>query len=82
MNELENLKRFLHEETVLTIAALLAACSMFAVPPDGRYFGYVHPYRFYCRSDNGGRGNYLAVFSLVNFPLMAVLLLVSKLFFT
>lgn len=35
------IKRFLKNETVLVISALLAAASAFAVPPSAAYFGYI-----------------------------------------
>ena len=35
------LKRFLKQETVLSVAAVLAVLSMFFVPPDADYLGYI-----------------------------------------
>ena len=35
------LKRFLKQETVLSVAAILAVLSMFFVPPDADYLGYI-----------------------------------------
>ena len=35
------LKRFLKRETVLSVAAVLAVLSMFFVPPDADYLGYI-----------------------------------------
>ena len=38
---LQKIKELLKEETVLTIAAILAIISMFVIPPDAEYIGYV-----------------------------------------
>jgi len=35
------LKQFIQQETVLTVAAVLAVLSMFFVPPDAQYAGYI-----------------------------------------
>ena len=35
------LKQFIQQETVLTVAAVLAVLSMFFVPPDAQYTGYI-----------------------------------------
>lgn len=37
----ETIKRLLKEETVLTVAAVLAVVSMFVIPPDAGYLAYV-----------------------------------------
>ena len=38
---LQAVKRFIKRETVLVVAWVLAVVSMFFVPPDGGYAGYV-----------------------------------------
>jgi len=38
---LERIRHFLKQETVLCVAAVCAAATMFLVPPDGAYIGYI-----------------------------------------
>lgn len=40
-NILQKIKRLLRDETVLTVAAILAVVSVFVIPPDAAYAGYV-----------------------------------------
>ena len=45
------LKRFLKQETVLSVAAILAVLSMFFVPPDADYLGYIDLRTLRCVSE-------------------------------
>ena len=37
----EKIKEILRDETVLTVAAILAVLSLFVIPPDAEYISYI-----------------------------------------